>query len=328
MITIFSSAEFPLPSFLQTCHSSLMLSDACCAELKHGGDFEHEIQHVAVKGPVMFQENLECERDGRLVPNSGNAAPSQLTREVQLERTKDHQGFHCTFSIRSIMRESWTGTSSRTGLPRSEQHSDYAKSLWYGLVRRLLACHHRVGNIKMPVRLQIADTTTAMDPRQPCHHLPSQVVHGANQYGRWSKCLACKEKLSYEAYSSTNPRTVKGKKSGEVLTYIPKVKDMPKITRKGYAAVEANQGITPGQLQEALQQQSQTLVQGISSALAPIAVGQQHLIQAVSQAAGSQMPVTPQVPVVQRRQEGWQFPETPDEEMKNPNSMTNWGQQQ
>lgn len=40
---------------------------------------------------------------------------------------------------------------------------------------------------------------------QNCEHPEKYVRFGANQYGKWSRCNLCQQKLSFERYSYTNP---------------------------------------------------------------------------------------------------------------------------
>lgn len=155
------------------------------------------------------------------------------------------------------------------GTPRSEQDREVAQARWYGLVRRLLSQHAMSANLRLP----LSRPTT-------CNHPQHMVVNGSNRYGRWTRCNACKQQLTYEPYSESNPPTKnKPKQIKHQETFLPQPKILP-APKERKQKPEAVGGVS-------LERQAGYLVSG-QAALGPLVQNQAQLQQALQQAMSHQ----------------------------------------
>jgi hypothetical protein len=106
----------------------------------------------------------------------------------------------------------------------------------------------------------------------PCPHREEDTIEGANQYGRWKKCLGCNTQISFDRYGPSNPRPT-SKKSRAALA-VPK--SVPKIIQEHAAVMKAKAKPSPEnslsrtELQSALSQHSRELMSSLSQALGPL----------------------------------------------------------
>ena len=180
----------------------------------------------------------------------------------------------------------------------SEQDREVSRARWYQMVGKLLHLKSGVANIRLPVQDWALPTALWLTKGAECTHPEDQLVRGSNQYGTWTRCLACKTKVSYQPYGPENPKPA-SKQAKHQLTYVPQPKSLPAMGRtKGVKADKNQSGISQKELEEALEKQAGYLVSGIQQALGPIAQGQQGLQQALTtmmqQSSGSQqLPLRP-----------------------------------
>lgn len=125
-----------------------------------------------------------------------------------------------------------------------------------------------------------------------CLHPAACIVEGANQYGRWQRCLQCQTKISYTPHQY---RQEKKKKDKQVaVVYV--TKEVPKELEEGAPKAghhkkekeEASSSTDVKALQETLIESNQQLLTGMTSllgqAMTPIVQGQQALMEMSQQA--------------------------------------------
>ena len=189
---------------------------------------------------------------------------------------------------------------------RSQLESEKWQSLWFTMVSRLLHLSKGPFSFKMPLLVAPAS----------CHHPKEFLAKGANQYGRWERCTLCKVKLSFEAYSQENPRTVTkaAKNSSQDNKTAEKVQQATIKMTKAMAKAKASPYVTHQEMQDVMHQliQGQRELQHQMTAL----VQSQAASSAVHPASVQQMPMDPhlQVAMVNLAQE-----EEHEEMLANPN---------
>lgn len=203
---------------------------------------------------------------------------------------------------------------------------------WARVVRKLLMVSLQAAS---SLTRTILDHPVSLTAGEACQHPHDSVVRGANQYGTWARCVRCKRKLWYEAFSATNPQPKSRQSSGSAVTYAPAPKSLASMkSEKSKKGSERSDQISQKQLERALEQQAGYMVQGITagitSALTPVLQGQQALHHTLTTAMGSagrpqQYPIPPAVHhgshnVTQHFQ--MSRPEE-DQDMVNPN-LTGW----
>lgn len=129
---------------------------------------------------------------------------------------------------------------------------------------------------------------------RPCTHPQSCVVQGRNQYGEWDRCLRCKTKLAYRAFSSKVEGKKKDKRGKEIVyvatTNPAEIKKTPKA--KAEAASSSQGYLAPEELQSSLQESNHQLLTGMTTVLAqaitPLVSGQQALLEMTQQSMNNQ----------------------------------------
>ena len=201
----------------------------------------------------------------------------------------------------------------------SEQNREVARSHWFGMVRRLLTFHAKSANLRLPLHW-----------KETCAHPLVMVANGSNQYGRWTRCNACKQQLTYEPYSESNPppSKSKSKQTKHQETFVPQPKIVPSLKAKA-AKPEMTGGVSHQELSQALERQAGYLVSGFQAALGPLMQNQAQLQQALQQVmvqqqlmtgSGQSMPSDlSQMPIAPETVEPTWIGS--DEDMENPNQL-------
>ena len=128
---------------------------------------------------------------------------------------------------------------------------------------------------------------------RPCPHPHTCVVQGRNQYGEWDRCLRCKTKLAYRAFSAKMEGKKKDKKGKEIVYVATANPFEPKAAPKAKAeAAASSQGyVAPAELQSSQESNSQ-LLSGMTTVLAqaitPLVSGQQALLEMTQQSMNNQ----------------------------------------
>jgi len=128
---------------------------------------------------------------------------------------------------------------------------------------------------------------------RPCPHPHNCVVQGRNQYGEWDRCLRCKTKLAYRAFSAKMEGKKKDKKGKEIVYVATANPFEPKAAPKAKAeAAASSQGyVAPAELQSSQESNSQ-LLSGMTTVLAqaitPLVSGQQALLEMTQQSMNNQ----------------------------------------
>ena len=129
---------------------------------------------------------------------------------------------------------------------------------------------------------------------RPCPHPHNCVVQGRNQYGEWDRCLRCKTKLAYRAFSAKMEGKKKDKKGKEIVYVATANPFEPKAAPKAKAeAAASSQGyVAPAELQSSLQESNSQLLSGMTTVLAqaitPLVSGQQALLEMTQQSMNNQ----------------------------------------
>jgi len=118
-----------------------------------------------------------------------------------------------------------------------------------------------------------------------CPHPADLRAQGANQYGRWVKCLGCRQKLEYVPYSKENPPTSKNPsiKNKTEVVHVAKAAAVPSVKVKNPKAM-ATGGVSNKELETALEKQAGYVVSGIAEALQPLAVNMAQQQQSMHEA--------------------------------------------
>ena len=104
--------------------------------------------------------------------------------------------------------------------------------------------------------------------KEDCSHPRTHVVQGANQYGRWERCLRCQTKIMYVPHSRRQPTK---KEKGYVTEYVktPADVEVEKDKKKKSPEETASSSIeSAAKFQETLMESNAQLLQGMSHIMA------------------------------------------------------------
>ena len=142
---------------------------------------------------------------------------------------------------------------------RSEQLREYNQARWFSLTRKLLTTSRGPFSMSLPATGASAMTTAST----PCPHREEDIIEGANQYGRWKKCLGCNTQISFDRYGPSNPALA-------VPKSVPKIIQEHAAVMKAKAKPSPENSLSRAELQSALSQHSQELMSSLSQALGPL----------------------------------------------------------
>ena len=126
--------------------------------------------------------------------------------------------------------------------------------------------------------------------RSHCMHPSGCLVEGANQYGRWTRCLRCQTKIDYQPHVQRVPtkKEMRSRKVEYVPVSVTKIEKgatrIPAAKEKSSSSTEVGQPDTRAEvLQETLLQSNQQLLSGMShlmsQAIGPVLQGQQTMFE-------------------------------------------------
>lgn len=200
--------------------------------------------------------------------------------------------------------------------PRSENHRDLQTSRWYAVTTKLL--HMTRGPFSQDITMLVRPAT--------CRHPAQHVVTGANQYGRWTKCLACKKQIGYQAYGPDNPKPSSSKKPANTTAVALTAEENVKTIKKTAAVVahtleQTGEFVTRQEMQQMMQEQNKEIQVGIAQALGPLIQQQQLIQQQMMAMMQSQPSMAPQQMAFPRGPQHFTLDQEDfsDEVMPNPN---------
>jgi len=169
--------------------------------------------------------------------------------------------------------------------------SEKWQALWFTMVSKLLHLSKGPFSLKMP--MLVAPVS--------CQHPKGFVAKGANQYGRWERCTLCKTKLSFEAYSKDNLRTVSkaAKNSIQDKDTTERLQQAAIKVSKAMAKPKASPYVTHQEMQDLMHQ----LIQGQREL--------QHQVTTVMQTQAASSTMNPNLLAVQQQMAAQQMPMAP-----------------